>query len=275
MVMPQFLETDAVFEAWMAGIPDMDAQEAGASLDAFLQDPALAGTDEEKLAELERARRLAQRLTWAALAVSGWVWFCPHPYDLAIVCAAVIPGIAVVLAARRGPLYRLNPYRNDVGANLVVPLTASGWVLAIRALFDTHVFDWQDMLMVTAALTAIWMLILWVAVSELRASPGNTALLALLMIPYCYGLATLANKELDRGEPERFQAQVLGSRISSGKSTEYYLELGPWGPQAEADEVDVGRGYYARGSRQKTVCVYLYRGALRIRWFEVWDCPRS
>jgi hypothetical protein len=275
MTMPQYLETDAAFDAWLAAIPDIDSKELDASLDAVLEDPSIPGSEDEKLAGLARARRIAGRLKWVALAVSGWVWFYPHPYDLAIACAVVIPCVAVVLAARGGSFYRLNPSRNDIGADLSLPLMTPGFALTIRALFDAHVFDWRDMLMATTALTLILVLVMWIAVSELRASPGNTALLALLVVPYAYGAATLANMEFDRSEPERYEAQVLGSRISRGKSTEYYLKLGPWGPRSEADEVDVGRAYYQRGSRQKSVCVYLYRGAFRIRWFDVWDCPRG
>ena len=76
-------------------------------------------------------------------------------------------------------------------------------------------------------------------------------------------------------EPVPYAAKVLGSRISTGKTTSYYLELGPWGPRKESEEVDVGREYYERGSHRKTVCVYLFRGAFGIRWFQVWDCPRN
>jgi hypothetical protein len=144
----------------------------------------------------------------------------------------------------------------------------------IRALFDTHIFAWQDMLLATIAATAVCMLIMWWAVDELRASAATTGVIALLMVPYAYGAVTLGNRELDASEPVAHAAKVLGSHVSSGKTTSYYLVLGPWGPRKEAEDVDVGREYYERGSHRETVCVYLFRGAFGIRWFEVWDCPR-
>jgi len=39
--------------------------------------------------------------------------------------------------------------------------------------------------------------------------------------------------------------------------------------------VDVGRDYYERAAHRETVCVYLFRGALDVRWYEVWDCPEG
>jgi hypothetical protein len=275
MVMPQFLESDADFDAWLAAIPDLDAKEAEASLDALLEDPAIPGSKDEKLTGLVRARRLAQRFTWVALAVAGWLWFYPHPYHLAVACGVVVPWLAVIVAARGGPLYKLNPKPNDACAYLLTPVIMPGFALVIRALFDTHIFAWQDMLLATIAATAVCMLIMWLAVGELRASAATTGVIALLMVPYAYGAVTLGNMELDYGVPVPYEAKVMGSHISSGKTTSYYLKLGPWGPRSEADDVDVGREYYKRGSHRETVCVYLYRGAFGIRWFQVWDCPRE
>jgi hypothetical protein len=259
----------------MATIPDLDSAEAEASLDALLEDPSLPGSRNEKISDLVRARRIAQWMTWVTLAVLFWLWIYPHPYDLAVACGVVIPWIAVIVAARGGPLYKLSPERNDAAASLMGPLMLPGFALMIRAIFDTQVFDWQDMLMAVIATLAVCMLILWWTMSELRASAAETAAIAFLMAPYAYGAATLVNQRLDVSEPERFEAKVMGSHVSRGKSTVYYLELGPWGLRTEADDVDVGREFYERASRQDTVCVYLYRGALRVRWFQVWDCPRG
>jgi len=275
MSMPQYLDTDAAFEAWMATIPDLDAAEVGESLDSLLDDPAIPGSRDEKLSDLVRARKIANWLTWVSLALLFWLWIYPHPYDLALVCAVVLPWAAVILVARGGPLYKFIPERNDAAAGLFGPIALPGFALAIRALFDTQVFDWQNMLLAIVATLVVCTLILWFVMSELRDNAASVAAIAFFMAPYAYGTATLANQQLDFSEPEHFEAKVMGSHISRGKSTEYYLELGPWGPRSEAEDVDVGRGFYERGSRQDTVCVYLYRGALGVRWFQVWDCPRS
>jgi hypothetical protein len=271
----QYLETDAAFDSWMAGIPDRDADEARASLDALLDDAEIPGSKTEKLQGLARARRTAGGLATTSLAVGAWVWVYPHPYDLALACAAVFPWIVVGVAARGGRLYRLNPSRNEAGADLSAPLLLPGGALAIRALLDSNVLDWERMLILTLVVTVLCVLAMWLLVRELRAKASSTFLLGVLMAAYAYGGATLANVELDSGKPEVFETPVLGSHTSSGKSTTYYLNLGAWGPRTEAEDVAVSRDYFDAAVGRKTVCVYLFRGALSVRWFEVWDCPAN
>ena len=272
LVLPQFLETDAAFADWIAAIPDLDAAEQKASLDTYLQDAELDGSKDEMMARLASAARTAKVLTFATFAVCGWVWFHPSPYDLAIACAAIIPWIAVGLAARNGSLYRLNASRNEVGADVSAPVLVPGFALLVRALFDCHVFDWNKVWMLTIVVAAVCVLLMMLLVRELR---GAALISSVLMLAYAYGAVVIANFRLDRGEPEVFTAEVLGARVSTGKSTSYYLELGPWGPRTDAEEVDVGKDYYTQASHREAVCVYLYKGALGVRWFEVWDCPRG
>ena len=271
MVMPQYLEWDSAWDEYFASIPDVNAEEAQASLQTLLDDSELPGSRDEKIAALEQARRIATGLHIVAVASLFWLWLYPRPYDVAFLVVAIIPWVAVVIASLKPSLYRLNPSRNDVGANLSAAVLVPGCALTLRAVFDSQVLDWEKLLVTILVVTLVctWV-ILWL-VRELRGSAVTTGV---LMLAYGYGVVALANVRLDHGEPEVFEAPVLGAHISSGKSTSYYLKLGPWGPRKTEEDVDVGKAYYARGSRRDTVCVYLYRGALRVRWFEVGDCPR-
>jgi hypothetical protein len=271
----QYLETDPAFDAWFAGIPDIDAEEKQASLDALLEDPEVTGSKEERLARLKRARRIAGVIVFATFVICGWLWIYPHPYELAIVCTALLPWIAVLTAVRGGAVYRINPKHNDVGADLTAAVMVPGFALLVRAIIDGHVFDWEKLLMLAIAATAICVLLLTWLVRGLRADKGSVAAMGLIMMAYGYGVVALANVQLDDSEPVTYPARVLGAHVSSGKGTTHYLKLGPWGPRTNAEDVDVGREYYALASQRESVCVYLYRGALAARWFVVWDCPRE
>jgi hypothetical protein len=63
--------------------------------------------------------------------------------------------------------------------------------------------------------------------------------LALFLFAYSFGTLIHINCYYDNSERKNFQARVLDKRISSGKSTSYYLELSTWGEQKEADEVSI------------------------------------
>ena len=54
---------------------------------------------------------------------------------------------------------------------------------------------------------------------------------------YTYGLLISTNALFDNSKPTVYKAKILNKRISSGKTTTYYLELDKWGLQKEVDDV--------------------------------------
>jgi hypothetical protein len=125
----------------------------------------------------------------------------------------------------------------------------------------------------TLGATAGFMVLAWVLVDGLRKERTSLLILAGLMSMYGYGVVAHGNRLLDRSDPDVFHVEVLDKRVSTGKSTSYYLELAPWGPRTESAEAEVDRDFHDRVRPGGTVCVYLWPGALKIRWFEVWECP--
>jgi hypothetical protein len=78
------------------------------------------------------------------------------------------------------------------------------------------------------------------------------------------------NRELPQPDPAVFEVEVRGSSRSDSK---YTLELAPWGPIGAPENVDVSRAFHERVRTGDTVCVYLWPGALEVRWLEAGACP--
>ena len=91
---------------------------------------------------------------------------------------------------------------------------------------------------------------------------------------YGYGIAVQANVLPDRSAPQLFQATVTGKHESTGKTTTYYLELPPWGPQSGPNEVTVQRDLYRNVAAGDTVCLWVYPGLLHVQWYRVTTCRR-
>jgi hypothetical protein len=89
------------------------------------------------------------------------------------------------------------------------------------------------------------------------------------MFGYGYGAVVTLNCMYDKSEPKTFNATILDKRISSGKSTTYYLELTPWGQQKEIDEVSVSKDLYNNLNKNDKVNIYYMQGKFDIPWFEV------
>lgn len=266
------IETDEVLEAWLAAIPNLDAEERARAEAELLRSAAL-GTDEaERARSLSRARRVARVLNGASLAAGAWGWFYPRPYIAAIVTLGALPlvGLAVLLAGRGR--YAFDENRNDPRPSLIVSVMGPGIVLALRAILDVHVLDWKPLL----AATGVGGLVLLAAIAagDRRRRLWILALVAPLLSFYPWGALSLGNALLDRGSPGVFRVAVRAKHVSSGsKHTSWDLRLDRWGPVTEPEDVDVGRGLYEAVSVGDEVCVALHPGALGIRWYVVLRCP--
>jgi hypothetical protein len=265
------LQTDEHLTAWLQSLPDIDQQEMQSALDAYLQ-PDEDGSPEQKREKLRAVFRVAQALNGIAIALLFWAMLYPHPYAVVLWLNALLPVVVLAVAMWGGPACTLNPGRNDVRVGLLVPWVLPGGALAMRAILDNDFLDWQEAVRVALLATMGFMFIAWLLVRSLRAEGAAILTLALLMTAYGYGASALVNRQLDRGEPEVFTTQVMGKHVSSGKATTYYLELAPWGPRSEAEDVDSGRSVYERVRKGDTVCVYLWPGALGMRQFAVAAC---
>lgn len=273
--LPPSLAKDEAFIAWFDGIDNLDALERQASIDRYMKDDADPGTPEEKIQRMRSAARVSQVLTWVTLAAFAWAIFYPHPYRWVVLMLAVLPWVSVALAAFRGSVYRLDTYNNDVYINVGIAMLIPGFALALRALFDVQVLDWPRAAWLTAGGAIACMGIIYLFVAEVRGQLSGLLTLLVLMTAYSYGLVMIANKQLDRGEPAMHSVGVLAKRVTTGQGITRYLQLEPWGERKEAEEVEVDESMYESAAVGSAVCVYVFPGALGLRWYQVWSCPRD
>jgi len=74
-----FSKPDALFTAWFASIPDIDAAELAKSESEIASDVEFGLTPEQRSEQLARARTTARWLTRGALLISAWGVFYPRP----------------------------------------------------------------------------------------------------------------------------------------------------------------------------------------------------
>jgi hypothetical protein len=267
------MRTDAALEAWLNSIPDLDAQEAAAARAEIVADPELGQTPDERLASLERAKKLARVFNGVTWAAAGWGFFYPQPYALALLVLALLPWAAIILAAKGHGLYRLDGRRNDVRPNLAAAMYLPGFVLLMRAVEDVGVLDWKLALTYSVLATVIVFLAATRGDPTLWERRSVAVGLFCLMGAYGYGTVTLGNSELDAAAGQNYRVQVLAMHYSRGsKSTSYYLKLAPWGPRTQPEDVSVSSALYGVTRPGSEVCVHQGPGALGIGWYVVRAC---
>ena len=263
---------DSSFDMWLDSLPDLDAQERHASEAEIAANVELGNTPEERMARLAAGKKVATALTVISWAAAAWAYMYPHPYAAALLALALLPWLAIALAAKSAGLYRIDTRRNDVRPSVAIAIYLPGIVLLTRALQDVGVLEWHSALLY-AALTAA--LLCWAAVmsdAAVRSKPAIVILLLALGGAYGYGVVVLGNSQLDRAPGNHYEVNVLARRIGGGRNRTYHLTLAPWGPRSEAREVTVPRALYTNAQPGQAVCIHQGPGALGIPWYAVSSC---
>jgi hypothetical protein len=269
---PSSMRTDAVWDAWVGALPDLDAQEAQALEAEVAANAELGQTPEQRLARLGAAKKLAKALNLTTYAVAAWAYFYPRPYGLAMVALGLLPWIAIVMVAKSSGLCRIDSRRGDPRPTLAIPMIIPGLLLLMRAVLDVGVLDLVRALIFAAAAAGLLTWAAFMSDSAVRERPWSVALLLLLGCAYGYGVVVLGDCLLDSAPGENFRVAVLAHHVTHGRSTSYHLQLDRWGPRSEPDDVTVSQDLYEQSPPGSTVCVHRGPGALGISWFEVVGC---
>ena len=190
-------ESDAVFDAWLSDIPDLDAadavqieQERVRTEAEIAADPALGSGREERIGRLRRARSISKCLNVIAPGLYLWCIVYPQPYALVVALVAGLPWLAILLAAIPNSLFRLGERLGDAHPNLMQVLLFPGLALAFRAVLDFDLIAWLPTLLPAAIIGLTMFSAAIVGDQGLRGRPK--AWPAILLPILAYGLDYLS-----------------------------------------------------------------------------------
>jgi hypothetical protein len=263
---------DALYDAWINALPDLDAQEARAAEAEIAADPELGATPAERLARLAAGQRLSKAFNIAAIALAVWGFFYPYPYAAALLSLAVLPWLTIAVVARSAGLYRVGRWRNDVRPVFGPALAAPAVALLLRALTDFGVLDWPRTLLFAALAAVVLCSAVMLSDPATRTRPHGALLWFGVACAYGLGTIVLADSTLDRAPGNEYRVQVLGKHMTHGRSTSYYLTLAPWGPVRQVRSVSVPHRLYSETGVGSAVCIHQGPGSLGIPWYAIRSC---
>jgi hypothetical protein len=258
--------------AWLQQIPDLDERDRKALLEQIEQSQELGATPEERLAALNNAKQLSYGLM--AIAIAGALSLALGGATLRLPSAIVLALLPIVLIylVRRGPLlYGIFTPKRDPRADLGIAFVACGFGL----IFGDSSFHFVDQLSLLEYAALVGLLFCAGIYSAARKNPQFWgAMISMLFIAgaYGYGLAAAVDTIPDHATPASYSATIENKHESHGRSTSYYLDLGPWGPMQAANSLSVSESIYEGASIGDQVCLDLRPGVLRVQWYQVVAC---
>ncbi|MDF2438872.1 MAG: hypothetical protein K0Q95_3248 [Bacteroidota bacterium] len=267
-----FGNKDEIIE-WLAEhYPNLDLVQANREHEEILKSKEFGSSAEERDLRLIKAHKTAKILNWTGGIIAVWTIFLAKPYELSIIASLVFPIVCLIIIKYYNGLIRVDERKGTAYPTILFAMM-SGTGICVRALLDYNIFDYSNVWMPSIIITVLYMAVLLLGNKEFKFNKAKDYMsiiaISFFMFAYGYGSVISINCFYDKSQPEIFNPTVLSKRISSGKHTSYYLEVTPWGPQKEIDEVSVSRDLYSRLEPNDQLNIYFTKGKFDIPWFEV------
>lgn len=259
-------------QAWLGrNFQDMDLAERELEEQQILNDVTFGQSPEERALALKHANKVALAINATGIILAAFHLFDSNFMHYSLVATAVfVPVSLLVLKFYKG-LIRIETKKSSPYPSIFFGFTFSIMGIALKSILAFEILDYSK-LWTPAALIALCLMALLVVKSKEFEQISMQRLFilifcAVLSFAYAFGSISSFNCIYDNSEVTPFTAKVLNKRISSGKSTSYYLILSPWGPVNEVEDVYVAERTYRESEIGDEVNLFLYKGRLELPWF--------
>ncbi len=270
--LPQYLERREELIGWFQEkYEDVDERDKANETEALLDNDQFGLTREDRASRLATAKRISYIATGAGALLFFWALFDPEPFDLIMIILLAAPWIAVYITWYYKGLMKLyktksSPYPSLVYLIFLTILAALVTVLNAYSLYAFGQHAWSLLLGITLTVTVISI----TACRQAIATSGKVLVYGIVFAiagMYSYSLLIFSNCRYDRSFDHAYHVKVTHKRISSGKSTSYYLSLSPWGKYADGNELSVSKSFYNQVNTHDDLTVFLRKGQWGIPWY--------
>lgn len=246
-----------------------DAKEEAEILDDF----EYGRNPEERSSQFNQAKKVAKVLNWTGGLIFVWTSFRPEPYEYAILASILLSVIATFVVIYYKGLIRVDEKKGGVYPTVFFAILMTSCGLILRALLDYNIFDYSNIWTpsITIGIAMIALIVFGTKEFKFKKAKDYFSVLSITIFFFGFGYGSIVtlNCMYDESVPQIFRSKVLDKRISSGKTTTYYLALTAWGTQTENDDVSVSEELYERIEIDDNVNIYLKKGLIEIPWFIV------
>jgi hypothetical protein len=177
-------------------------------------------------------------------------------------------GIILMLKSRGTVKYVSDP--NTSGYSQIMIGTAlTCFAILMKSLNEYTLFQFGPLWLPALGISAVMFVALYVPGIN-RSMQSFQAQIIFMSVPallYGFGSARLLNCALDPHKPAVFTATVLDRHVVRGKGATYYLDLSPWGPRRDEEQMEVSHDFYHIVAEGDTVNVNIKPGLLHIPWY--------
>jgi hypothetical protein len=261
--------------AWFQQLTDLDERDRKALLNEIEQNQELGATTEDRLAALKRAKQWNIGLTATAIAAALAFNFAGGSLRLtAALVLALVPAVVLYLLHREPLLFAVGKSKRDPRAELSIAFLAAGFGLFFGGI-GVHFVSLKPLLELTVAVVLACALAFAAIGGKGPRQQGFVVVVLMYAVFYSYGLVEAGDTLFDHVKTANYTTMVIGRHAVHGRSTTYYLDLGPWGPFDGENKFRVPLSQYRAANTGDAVCLELHPGSLHAAWYERVGCEAA
>jgi hypothetical protein len=266
----EFKDSDDFIKAFTALFTDLDATDLEAAKEALLHDEQLGPTEEQRLGVFQKAKR-----TVLAYNIIGFILILFEillPDHSGMWLALIYPLIGLpLLWFSKGLIKFWADPRSSPYPSILLGFTPSCFVLLFHSLLTSDLLDTSHLWLPAILCSAILSLLIYKAgiIIAIRKISSEIIIILLVALPYGFGFTYQVNGARDTSHYYVYEASVVQHYKVKGKSTSYFVTLGPWGPRTAEHSVEIGGTLFSQIHTGDTVEVVLHQGLLGIPWFKI------
>lgn len=227
----------------------------------------------DRSANLAKAKKMATILNVTGAVLGGWIFFWPEPYKLAVAFNIVFPVVVALMIRKFNGLLRMEVKDKSAYAQLNFALLGPSFGLALAALYDFNILNYDKIWMPAIVLTVVLAaLVFWgraLKINKENAGLFLTLMMLLFYFGYGYGAVAAINCGFDSAAPETKQSTIVKKRSSSGKSYTYYIYVQAGSDTETPLELQVPRHFYTSLQIGDDVLLDYRKGLLDAPWVNV------
>jgi hypothetical protein len=250
---------------------DIDNEEYEDEVTEILNDPAIGINEDDRAQKLQQVTKTARVFNIVGIVLTLWLFVYPHPYPIPVYIALVYPFAALGFFLKNQGLVTLidgskkkSAYPSITSSFILVPVA-----LGLRALLDYDLLNFSKFIVPWAVVAAVLIIGLLLLIRQSKNRSLDIMGAVIFSVVFGYGSVVSSNCLFDNVASDLHYARVLDHRISSGKSTSYYLTLSAWGAKPSGEEVSVASDLYYQVSKGDSVTVHIKKGTFNIPWYYI------
>lgn len=268
------LARDAAFDAWIAQLEDLDANQRNAARAAILSSSTWGATPADRWKRLRNYQVAVGLMAYVimGLAAASLVW--RRDLDGPVWALAVVPPLLLLAVSLSRNRLRIDAASFDPRPSLFGPLSTLCVVLAARQFMETDLPQWWLVVLPALALGAALSAWAWRASAPLDSVTPRRWPLVPLACLYAAAVLVLLNGKLDHQAASEVERSVVTFKHwGNGRWRDYALSLDPVTSQGVKRTVQVPLALFNSVSPGETVCVLRHPGFFNWQWIDARPCP--